>query len=81
MDTPGIEPGTARITQQFFEEMLSGRDNQLHHVPVKICQHHSALKLSLCSARLINTQFACYASPFQNTKLSKILYIVSDQVL
>ncbi|KAG5725556.1 hypothetical protein E4T56_gene5988, partial [Termitomyces sp. T112] len=30
MDTPGIEPGTARNRQ-----MLSGRDNQLHHVPYK----------------------------------------------
>ncbi len=29
MDTPGIEPGTARR----HSEMLSGRDNQLHHVP------------------------------------------------
>ena len=29
MDTPGIEPGTARTAIY----MLSGRDNQLHHVP------------------------------------------------
>ena len=28
LDTPGIEPGTARKLL-----MLSGRDNQLHHVP------------------------------------------------
>ena len=35
MDTPGIEPGTARMKH----EMLSGRDNQLHHVPVKFCRN------------------------------------------
>ena len=35
VDTPGIEPGTARMKH----EMLSGRDNQLHHVPVKFCRN------------------------------------------
>ena len=35
VDTPGIEQGTARMKH----EMLSGRDNQLHHVPVKIYQY------------------------------------------
>jgi hypothetical protein len=31
VDTPGIEPGTAR--NKWWIVMLSGRDNQLHHVP------------------------------------------------
>lgn len=35
MDTPGIEPGTARRCKG----MLSGRDNQLHHVPVLVYVH------------------------------------------
>ena len=30
MDTSGIEPDPSR---KFSEEMLSERDNQLHHVP------------------------------------------------
>jgi hypothetical protein len=32
VDTPGIEPGTAR-KNLLHECLLSGRDNQLHHVP------------------------------------------------
>jgi hypothetical protein len=34
MDTPGIEPGTAR-KDEALRHVLSGRDNQLHHVPME----------------------------------------------
>jgi hypothetical protein len=34
MDTPGTEPGAARRHGNQATCMLSGRDNQLHHVPI-----------------------------------------------